>query len=151
MKDSDLKLYIDLAEHVIKNTGRMELDHNNAIEIKNEAKKCLKHNYEFNSYWQLASYELFNRHNIKDERITDRDLLKELKFEHNGKQYTTEIRYINFTVDKFPEESRLVLNDLHKPEAEFLRYELKSALDRFDDCDPSKVYLWKNYALIFRK
>ena len=146
---TDLKIYQDFADYVVENTGLFERDHSNAVELRKEIKSCIKKKKPLGSYWRLVAYGLFERHKIKDERITKDDILRELSFEYDGEKHTVEVRYVDFDVAKFPEESILTQNVMREDEEEYIIKTLKRSIERYKNCDTRKVYMYQNYVLIF--
>lgn len=146
---TDLKVYKDFADYIIEKTGGLESDNVLASELKREVSFCIKKRKPLMSYWKLLAYELFKKYKIADERITLDDKLESITYKVNGKEITTEINYMNFGVDKMPENSRLVLNSEREDEEEFIKRVMKRSIKRFPNCGTEKVYLWRNYMLVF--
>lgn len=145
----NFKLYKGFLEYIRDNSGLSTKDHTLAMEALKEFKYCEKNKCEPLSYWKVLCSELFKRNGVNDERINEEEILTVVTFEHNNEEYKTDVRYVTEELEKFPAQSRLMQNILHKDDSEFVKDILKRSIDRYEKCDPSKVYMWKNYVLIF--
>ena len=148
MDEKLLKVYKDFCEYVIDKTGTHTRDQTKAKVLRKEVKTCMKEGKELSSYWRLTAHDLFKDFKINDERINTESILEEVKFEYKGKEYVTDVRYLDFDVDKFPEESILTQNFTRENERDYIIRILKRSLDRYENCDTSKVYAYKNYVLV---
>lgn len=144
-----LKLYRGFAEYVIQRTGIRERDHTDAIVLRQEIDACIKKDILLSSYWMLLAYRLFASNHIKDERITKDNILEKVEFEHEGETYVTDVRYIDFDLAKFPEKSILTQNQERENERDYIIRILKRSMSKYKNCDPTKVYIFQNYVLVF--
>lgn len=144
-----LKLYGGFAEFIIQKTGIKERDHTDAIVLRQEINTCIKKGIPLSSYWRLLAYRLFESNHIKDERITKENILEKVEFEYEGESYTTDVRYIDFDLVKFPEKSILTQNQERENERDYIIRILKRSMSKYKHCDPTKVYVFQDYVLVF--
>lgn len=140
----DYKLWIGFVQYIREKSGKVTRDYAHATALIIELKRCRRENRWLSSYWQLMAQKLFADYKISDPRITFDEPLRAIEYEIDGKQYKTEISYIMFDIDKFPAESRVVINANGKDEKEFAINTMRSFIKRYPNVDTSKIFSYQN-------
>lgn len=144
---TELELCKGFVEYIIQKTGVLSKSHMDATLLNREIKACIKKDKKLSSFWRLVAQRLFNDYKISDDRISFDDILTRVKFEHEGKEYSTEVRYVDFDIDKFP-EGILILNQEREDEELHIVKSIKRSMERYKNCDTEKVYVFQNYVLV---
>ena len=147
----DYKLWIGFAEYIEDRAGSATYDYASAASLRQELRSCEKKKRAMGSFWKLLAQRLFGKYSIKDERLDFGEILREVTYKVNGKEYTTKIGYIIQGIDKFPAESILVLNANNEEEKAFIIRTMKSFIERHPNADTDKIFAHQNYLNILLK
>jgi len=144
----DLKFYLDMTEFIVNRIGISNSEKAYVRGLQREIKECMKKGRSLNSYWKLVALKLFEVNKIKDERISE-DILNTVEWKHEGKTYVTKVKYIDFEINKFPPQSRMLQNTRDVDDAVFIIESLKSCVDKYgDDVVTDRVYMLQKYILV---
>lgn len=151
LNKAQLNLYKGFCEYIIQHTGTFENARTDASSLLSEIKRCLKREKNLSSFWRMLAVRLFEKMNIKDERIQEGEILREVSFKRDGKEFKSKILYYPFDVETFPKGGFMCHNTDSVDEKEFILKSIERNVSRRPDTDTDEIYVTQNYVLFLQK